>query len=177
MVIVRGEGYMAKKSQSSGNEVWYAIAIMRLALGFVFLWAFFDKWLGLGYSTTSAKAWLNGGSPTSSFLSHVEGPFADFFQALGSQAWVDWLFMLGLLGIGTSLLLGVVVRVGATAGSVLLLMMWMASLPITTNPVLDDHLVYITALIVICAGLDEQRWSITAWWQGLGFVKKNFWLQ
>ena len=41
-----------------------ALFLLRLALGVEFLWAFFDKLFGLGYSTPSARAWLEGGSPT-----------------------------------------------------------------------------------------------------------------
>ena len=37
-----------------------ALFLLRLALGVEFLWAFFDKLFGLGYSTPSARAWLNG---------------------------------------------------------------------------------------------------------------------
>src|SRR6266511_711287 len=45
------------------------LAVFRVAVGFVFLWAFLDKTFGLGYATPSAKAWINGGSPTKGFLS------------------------------------------------------------------------------------------------------------
>ena len=45
-----------------------ALILLRLALGVEFLWAFVDKLFGLGYSTPSARAWLNGGSPTKGFL-------------------------------------------------------------------------------------------------------------
>ena len=45
---------------------------LRLALGFEFLWAFLDKTFGLGYSTPSSQAWINGGSPTKGFLSGAE---------------------------------------------------------------------------------------------------------
>ena len=52
------------------------LAVVRVAIGFVFLWAFIDKTFGLGYATPSAKAWINGGSPTKGFLSGVEvGPW------------------------------------------------------------------------------------------------------
>ena len=52
------------------------MAVLRLATGFIFLWAFLDKLFGLGYSTKSANAWIHGGSPTNGFLSHVAvGPF------------------------------------------------------------------------------------------------------
>jgi thiosulfate dehydrogenase [quinone] large subunit len=40
------------------------LAVFRVVLGFAFLWAFLDKTFGFGYATPSAKAWINGGSPT-----------------------------------------------------------------------------------------------------------------
>lgn len=58
-----------------------AQAAARVSLGFVFLWAFLDKTFGLGYATTSAAAWVKGGSPTKGFLSHVSaGPFQSAFH-------------------------------------------------------------------------------------------------
>lgn len=46
----------------------YLLAGIRIALGFIFLWAFLDKVFGLGFSTPSAKAWINGGNPSQGFL-------------------------------------------------------------------------------------------------------------
>ena len=48
--------------------------------------------------------------------------------------------MLGLLGIGVALILGIGLRIAAVAGTVMYLMMWSVVLPLTTNPILDDHL-------------------------------------
>jgi thiosulfate dehydrogenase [quinone] large subunit len=124
-----------------------------------------------------AKSWLHGGSPTAGFLHGVNGPFADMFHSLAGQAWVDWLFMLGLAGVGLGLLLGVAIRLSVAAGSLLLVMMWMASLPIKTNPLIDDHLVYIAILMAVYAGLPSQKWSIAGWWQQLPFVKSSAWLK
>ena len=60
------------------------LAVFRVTLGFAFLWAFLDKTFGLGYATPSAKAWINGGSPTKGFLSGVAvGPFEATFHSLG----------------------------------------------------------------------------------------------
>ena len=56
-----------KKTVTHKNS-WYAVALTRILLGFVFLWAFLDKTFGLGYATEPAKAWINGGSPTTGFL-------------------------------------------------------------------------------------------------------------
>ena len=53
-----------------------AIALLRVAVGFIFLWAFLDKFFGLGYATAADKGWIDGGSPTKGFLSGVKvGPF------------------------------------------------------------------------------------------------------
>ena len=47
------------------NLIW---GILRLALGWIFLWAFLDKVFGLGFATTPEKSWINGVSPTYGFL-------------------------------------------------------------------------------------------------------------
>ncbi len=122
-------------------------AALRYSLSLVFLWAFFDKLFGLGFATQPAAAWIHGGSPTSGFLLHAaKGPFAGFFQALAGHALVDWLFMLGLLGVGVALLFKRYVKWGAIAGSAMLFLMWLSLLPPENNPILDEHIVYIFAL-------------------------------
>ncbi|MFD7659099.1 hypothetical protein ACFV4N_34405, partial [Actinosynnema sp. NPDC059797] len=45
-----------------------ALAVLRVATGLVFLWAFLDKAFGFGYATKAANAWVDGGSPTRGFL-------------------------------------------------------------------------------------------------------------
>jgi thiosulfate dehydrogenase [quinone] large subunit len=129
----------------------YALAVARLGLGFIFLWAFLDKLFGLDHSTPAERSWLNGASPTAGYLASIKGPFAGFFNSMSGAAWADWLFMLGLLGIGGALMLGIGMRIAAATGSLLLVLMWMASLPITTNPFMDEHLIY--AAVIIGAAL------------------------
>ena len=137
----------------------------RISLSFIFLWAFVDKVFGLGKSTVSAKSWLNGGSPTTGFLKGVSGPFAGVFNRLSGATWADWLFMVALLAIGLALALGIGMRIAAVAGGLLLVFMWAASLPIATNPFLDDHLMYamvLAGLALTHAGDTVgfgQRWS------------------
>ena len=71
-----------------------ALAALRIATGFVFLWAFLDKTFGLHYSTPSARAWIHGGSPTRGFLSNVAvGPFQSAFHSIAGNPVADWLFM------------------------------------------------------------------------------------
>ena len=103
-------------------------AAIRLSLGWVFLWAFLDKTFGLGHGTAGKDAWVNGGSPTAGFLGFATaGPFSGAYHQIAGQAWADWLFMLGLLGIGTALMLGVAMRLATAAGVLLLVLMWWQS--------------------------------------------------
>ena len=100
-----------------------ALAVLRVAFGLTFLWAFFDKLFALGFHTGvnaegvtdrfGPAAWINGGSPTTGFLKFgvpENNPFKDFFNGMAGQAWADWLFMAGLLGIGLALTLGIGMR-------------------------------------------------------------------
>ena len=166
----------SKKAPAVSNRVWFTLAVARVLLGIVFLWAFFDKLFGLKFATPPARAWLNGGSPTKGFLSHVEGPFGGFFQSMAGAAWADWLFMIGLLGIGVGLFFGIATRLAAYSGAVLLMLMWLASLPLENNPVVDDHVVYAVVLVALAFALPQQRLSIGGWWRGLPFVRDNRWL-
>lgn len=172
---------MVKKSTKSTSikQAWLCLAVVRILLGFTFLWAFFDKLIGLNYATAPAKAWLAGGSPTTGFLSHVGTPFANMFSAMTNQPFVDILFMFGLLGLGLALILGIGIRVAAVAGSVMYFLMYLASgffAPKSNNPIIDDHIIHMVLLWTFAAGLSEQRLSIAKWWQSIPFVKKNPWL-
>ena len=150
----------------------YAGATTRLLLSFTFLWAFFDKTFGWGKSTPSKGSWLNGGSPTLGFLSHAKGPFAGMFHSMAGVGVVNWLFMLALLGIGTALLLGIGMRIATGSGIILLVMMWAASLPLATNPIIDDHLIYATTLVVLAAIGSGRTLGLGTWWEKQALVKR-----
>ncbi|GGP07522.1 DoxX family membrane protein [Nonomuraea glycinis] len=133
---------------SARGPVDYVWAVARISLGWVFLWAFLDKSFGWGFATPAERAWIAGGSPTTGFLKGTgENALGGFFSSLAGQAWVDWLFMAGLLGIGAALILGVGLRIAAVAGTAMLLMMWAAELPLANNPFMDDHIIYAIVLI------------------------------
>jgi thiosulfate dehydrogenase [quinone] large subunit len=148
-------------------------AVTRISIGFVFLWAFFDKLLGLGFATPAERAWTAGGSPTTGFLSGVEGPFGGFFQSMSGQAWADWLFMGGLLGIGVALIAGIAMRIAAASGALLLVFMWMASLPLENNPFMDDHLVYAVVLVLLAALRSGDTAGLGARWRQLPVVRDH----
>ena len=146
----------------------YALVLLRITLGLIFLWAFFDKLLGLGFATSPERSWINGGSPTFGFLSKaVHGPLTDFYHALAPSQIVAWLFMLGILFIGISCTFGIATRLGSIAGAALSLLMWSALLPPANHPFLDEHIVYLFAFLAI-AFSESRIWSLSE----IGFLRK-----
>ena len=166
-----------------------AMAVLRIMMGLTFLWAFLDKTFGFGYATTSAQAWIHGGSPTKGFLAHVYvGPMQDVLRSWAGAGWAEWLFMLGLLGIGLALLFGVGMRLAATAGTILLAFMWIAEWPpalhtatgaatSSTNPLIDYHLVYIAVIIVLALFAAGETWGLGKLWAKLDVVRRHAWLR
>jgi thiosulfate dehydrogenase (quinone) large subunit len=163
------------------------LAVLRVGTGLVFLWAFIDKLFGLGYATPGAKAWIAGGSPTKGFLGSVDvGPFQSAFHAIAGTWWADWLFMLGLAGVGIAVTLGVALRVSAIAGTVMMLLMWLAEFPPamvtadgspagSSNPLIDYHVIYAIALIVAAVTYAGNTWGLGRWWANLPAVRDQHW--
>ncbi|RFU39579.1 DoxX family membrane protein [Actinomadura logoneensis] len=151
----------------------YVWALARLALGWVFLWAFLDKTFGLGHDTKNAQAWIHGGSPTKGFLTFgAKGPFKDFYHHIAGAAWADWLFMFGLGAIGAALVLGIGMRIAASAGALLLVMMWTVVLPPANNVFMDDHLVYALVLVGLALVSAGDTVGLGRWWGGTALVRK-----
>ena len=173
--------------------------LLRVAMGWTFLWAFIDKLFGLGFATgrdveTGAivfggpDAWINGGSPTAGVLGFaLKGPFKGFYEAItGAQmgaagptaaGWVDWVFMLSMLAIGVALILGIGVRLAALGG-----IAWMAIFYTATaiwpehNPFLDDHVIEAVVLAGLFLANAGRYYGFGRAWQRLGFVKDRKYL-
>ena len=159
-----------------------ALAVLRLSTGFIFLWAFLDKTFGLGFSTPVAKSWINGGTPSQGFLNSpaVVGPLKPFFAAIASPT-SDVLFMIGMLAIGVAVMLGIGLRVSAVVGTVILLFMYLAEWTFgansaSTNPVIDYHIIYALALIVVAVLSAGDGWGFGLAWKRLSFVQSHRWL-
>ena len=173
---------------------WKLLSVTRIALGFYFLWAFVDKLLGLGFQTCRAvaedgavtidafcdKAWINGGHVTEGYLvygGNVNSPFHDFFVSLGAERSTDWPFMIGLAGVGLALILGIGTKVGAWSAGLMLLFMYLTQMWPSTNPILDEHLIYILAIAaIVLVELEHQSIGLGRAWRALPIVQKNRWL-
>ena len=173
---------------TTGTAVARTLAVLRIATGLVFLWAFLDKTFGLGYATPADRAWLNGGSPTRGFLSHVEvGPFQSVFHGIAGAAWADWLFMLGLLGVGVALVLGIGLRLAAGAAALMMAFMWLAEFPParhtaagepsgSSNPIVDYHVVYAITTVLLAVTPAGRTWGLGRRWAELPLVRNHPWL-
>ena len=158
--------------------------LVRILIGFTFLWAFLDKTFGFGYATT--KAWIFGtgdGSPTVGFLKfgvNPDGPFASTFTGLAPSApsgIVNWLFMLALLGAGVGLVLGIGMKISSIGASLLLLLMYLAVAPwakyqdeggstvASNNPILDEHIIYAATLMLLMVVSAGRYWGLGRWWE------------
>ncbi len=166
-----------------------ALALLRLATGAIFLWAFVDKTFGLGYATASGNAWIDGGTPAGGYLGSVAvGPMESTFNSWAGQTWVDWMYMAGMLGIGAALVAGIGLRVTAVAGPLMMLFLWVGEFPParhlsdgtpsgSSNPLVDQHLVYALAMIVLAATSAGRVWGLGRAWERLALVRRHPWLR
>lgn len=167
-----------------------ALGVLRMFMGFTFLWAFLDKAFALGFSTGrnpdtgaitffGADAWIKGGSPTDGVLLYgLKGPFKGLYDGLAGQTWVEWVYMLSMLLIGTALILGVATRLAAIGGIIWLTIFYTATaIWPEHNPFLDEHVVYavlLVALVLLGAGSYiglGDRWNRTMLVKRLPFLK------
>jgi thiosulfate dehydrogenase [quinone] large subunit len=83
--------------------------------------------------------------------------------------------------------LGVALRISAVAGSLMLLLMWVAEFPLarfatdgtpsaSTNPLIDYHVIYAIALIVAAVTYAGNTWGLGRWWAALPFVRRHQWM-
>lgn len=169
--VSRPAGPAARPKASSPRR--YLLALLRLSLGWVFLWAFLDKTFGLGHDTTGKLAWIHGSSPTYGFLHFsAAGPFAGTYRQVAGQAWADWLFMLGLLAIGVGLCAGIAMRASAVAAATMLVLMWSVVLPPANNPFMDDHLIYAIAILALPLMDAGHTLGLGSWWQQTAIVRR-----
>jgi thiosulfate dehydrogenase (quinone) large subunit len=163
----------ANVSKANGLErAAKLFAVLRVSLGFIFLWAALDKTFGWNYSTVGEKAWVNGGSPTKDFLGSIDqGPLASVFTEMAGRTWVDVLFIFGLLAVGVALIAGVAMRLAALGSTIIMVLMWLAEWPLaqatnageptgSTNPFMDYHLIYALATIALVFVAAGRTWGL-----------------
>lgn len=163
-----------------GMWAWTAL---RLLLGWSFLWAFLDKFFGLGFATCRAEdsssidfacdaAMVKGGSPTYGFLNFAtENSHTGFLfdwmapSAPDSINVADVAFMAALLLAGVALMLGIGTRIAAIGGASLMAFMFLASeVWPENNPVNSSHIIEMVAFLGI-ATVGPGAFSLQGWFQ------------
>lgn len=162
----------ARTAEATPRRAPLALGVARMGLGWLFLWAFVDKMIGLGFSTPSNMGWLDGGNPTKGYLASAEGPFAGLYHSLAGGAVVNVLFMAGLLALGVALMAGVASRLATIGGVVMFVSMWTTHLLPETNPFLDEHLIYALVLVGLLGLGADRTLGLGDRWARLPIVRR-----
>lgn len=167
-----------------GGVFW---GLLRIGIGWIFLWAFLDKLLALGFATGrdpetgavdrfGSAAWVEGGSPTEGFLSqglHTKWFFDDLYSSLAGEAWVDWVYMLSMATIGILLMLGIATRLAAIGGIIWMVLFYTASaIWPENNPIIDDHVIEAVALAGIAYVGAGRYLGLGRWWERTSIVRR-----
>ncbi len=140
------------------------IFLMRVSLGWVFLWAAMRQ---LADPKWSAGQFLAGAKTFTSFYS--------FFMDPAVLPIVNVLVKCGHLLIGVSLIIGVGVRVSAPFGALLALLYFFPRLdfPYVTNVnnfIIEYHLIYAMVLVYLAAVRAGRVWGLENWFANLPLV-------
>ena len=138
--------------------------LLRLTMGFIFLWSGLDK---LITDFTSAGFLVNA----------TQGPLGGWFQDLGRNQTaldvIDPLVIWGQILIGTTLMLGLFTRAGLFWAAVMMMMFYLAVFPPANNPFMDEHLVYIVIFGLLGALGAGRILGVDAWIERIPWVKRN----
>lgn len=162
-------------SEKTSNAIWTAL---RIGLGLIFVWGFFDKTFGLGFNTLPEESWLAGSSPTFGYLKFATyGPFAGIMQAMAGNIVVDLLFMFGQLLIGLSLLTGIGLTIAGYSGALLMALIYLSAFPKEFHPFMDEHIIYGIILIGIALLKPKAAFDLGERWSQMPIVQKYAFLQ
>jgi len=127
------------------GKVW-TIFLVRIALGFTFLWSGYQKVLTLMSGQMATRGFLTGPSV-------ANGPFAGFFNSLAGNWTVEYLVVGGEFAVGLALLFGTLSRLGSITGFLQMTLFTIAMWPIqdtpTANPIFDTRTFYMVVFAML----------------------------
>ena len=140
--------------RTTASPTWYpkAVAIGRIVIGVIFLWAGLEKVIG-GAGEWSAKGFLAFGTSGTlgwPFVAEVvEGtvfnPTHEFWVGLsanaGAMSVINLLVPFGQVAIGTSLILGIATRFASAMGALMMLFFFFAAWDFAYG-IVNQHLTY-----------------------------------
>jgi len=137
--------------------------IMRIAMGWIFVWSGFDKLLG---------DWTSAGFLVNATKGPLEGWFVDLGTNRAAVDVIDGLVIWGQILIGIALILGVVTRFSLFWAGVMMFMFYIAQLPPENNPFLDEHIIYIGVFLLLGALGAGRILGLDALIEKLPFVRR-----
>lgn len=139
--------------------------LLRVTLGWMYFYAGITKVLNPNWS---AAGYLKGAKSFTGFYQWLLEP--------GILPIVNFLNEWGLTLLGVSLILGIFVRLSSILGAVLMLLYYLAILqfpyPNTHAYIVDEHIIYITALLFLAAIRAGHVWGLEKWCYNLPMCKK-----
>ena len=137
--------------------------LLRVAMGWIFVWSGFDKLLG---DWTSAGFLVNA----------TQGPLKSWFIDLGTNSAavdvIDGLVISGQILIGIALILGVLTRFSLFWAAAMIFMFYIAQFPPAHNPFLDEHIIYIGVFLLLGALGAGRILGLDALIEMIPFVRK-----
>jgi thiosulfate dehydrogenase [quinone] large subunit len=167
------------------------VALMRIALGLVYLWAFISQAFGITYTNKATpppdapastkttyewtfgydadKGWITSGfdySPTESYVdNNLHGPLAFIPQNLPTGV-DDLLWMSALAGLGVALTFGVFANLAGWGGFAMNMLLWLSTFPPSTNPLIDgEHVTFGLAILLFMWLQASNYWGFGRWWR------------
>ncbi len=163
------------------------VALLRVAVGIIFLWAGLEK--AIGATSWTAAGFLShatGGSLSWPFVTGtpaegtVYNPTHDLWVNLstnaGAMTIINLLVVGGEIGIGISLTLGLLTRFGAAMGALMMFLFFVAAWEFT-NGIVNQHLTYgIVCLALFGLGAGKY-YGLDAWVSKTSFAQANPWFR
>ena len=161
---------MDLKTRFDEDRGAFIFGILRVLLGAMLFWAFLDKMFGLGYATPAGSGFIDGGSPTKGFLIGASnGTFGWLFEPMVDISGIlDVVILLAMFALGVGLILGIGKKLCCIGGMAMFFVFYLAMFPLSNNPILDEHVIYIVVLLGVlltksCESIGfGRRWKETA---------------
>ena len=153
----------------SDTWVGYSLLALRVVMGWVFFSAGITKVIDPRWTV---KGFLLHGIPEGN-------PFVAMWAYMGNElAWIlTPLNQVGLTLIGLGLLFGVLVRLSAFFGSLMMIFYWLAAFPLENAWLIDDHVVYVLLLFGLGAFGAGRIMGLDSWIESWDLVEQNPWLK
>ncbi|MEK7508193.1 MAG: DoxX family protein [Patescibacteria group bacterium] len=139
--------------------------LLRISLGWLFFWAGITKVLNPAWS---AAGYLQGAKTFTGFYKWLASP--------GMLPLTNFVNEWGLTLLGISLILGIGVRLSSIFGALLMFLYYLPILnfpyPNTHSFLVDEHIVYITALLFLAATRAGRVWGLEKWCSNLPICSK-----